>query len=117
MLHEFEHNLAAQGYSMERWQQATGKSHDDLHAELEEPAGKSVKNDLVLAAVAKQEGITVSEADVEAEFDEMLARFKGQEKEIKQLRKNPNYRAQVKDSLLTQKTVKHLVTLNTAPQG
>ena len=117
MLHEFEHNLAAQGYSMELWQQATGKSHDDLHAELEEPATKSVKNDLVLAAVAKQEGIAVSEAEVEAEFDDMLARFKGQEKEIKQLRKNPNYRGQVKDSLLTQKTVKHLVTLNTAPQG
>jgi trigger factor len=117
MLHEFEQNLTQQGYSMELWQQATGKTHDDLHKELEEPAIKSVKQDLVLGAISKQEGITVTEADVEAELDEMLARFPGQEKEIKQLRKNPNYRERMKDSLLVQKTVEHLVNLNTAPQG
>ena len=117
MLHEFEQNLASQGYSMELWQQATGKTHDDLHHELEEPAVKSVKNDLVLGAVAKQESISVAESDVEAEFDRMLALYKGQEKEINKLRKNANYRDRVRDSLLVQKTVNHLVSLNTAPQG
>jgi trigger factor len=117
LLHEFEHNLTNQGYSMELWSQATGKTHDDLHAEMEEPARKSVKNDLVLGAIAKQESITVSEADIEAEFDQLLVRYPGQEKEVSQLRQNPNYRAQVRESLLTQKTLSHLVDLNTTPQA
>jgi len=117
MMREFEQNLAAQGYSIDLWAQATGKTPDDLHHELEEPAKKSVKNDLVLGAVAKQVGISTSEADVEAEFDRMLAQYKGQEKEINQLRKNANYRDRVRESLLVQKTVDHLIGLNTAPQG
>lgn len=117
MLGEFEQNLSMQGFSVEMWSQATGKTQHDLHEELHEPAKKSVKNDLVLAAVAKRDGIAVAEAEIEAEFDQMLARYKGQEKEIKQLRKNPNYRERVRESLLVQKTVEHLVNLNTAPQG
>jgi trigger factor len=116
MMHEFEHNLASQGYSMDLWQQATGKSSHDLHEELEEPAKKSVKTDLVLGAVAKQANIEVAEAEVEAEFDQMLAQYKGQEKEINQLRKNPNYRDRVRETLLVNKTIEHLVSLN-APQG
>lgn len=116
MMHEFEQNLSQQGLSIEYWSQATGKTSHDLHEELEEPAKKSVKTDLVLGAVAKAENVAVSEADIEAEFDQMLARYKGQEKEIKQLRKNPNYRDRVRESLLVTKTVEHLVSLN-APQG
>jgi len=116
MIHEFEHNLTAQGLSLEYWAQATGKTEHDLHEELEEPAKKNVKTDLVLGAVAKADGLTVAESEIEAEFDQMLARYKGQEKEIKQLRKNPNYRERLRDSLLVQKTIDHLVNLN-APQG
>jgi trigger factor len=116
MMHEFEQNLASQGYSMDLWAQATGKSSHDLHEELEEPAKKSVKTDLVLGAVAKQANIAVSEAEIEAEFDQMLAQYKGQEKEINQLRKNPNYRDRVRETLLVNKTIEHLVSLN-APQG
>lgn len=117
MIHDFEHTLSQQGYSLDMWQQATGKSHEDLHKEFDEPARKSVKNDLVIGAVARQEKITVAESDLEAEFDQMLARYKGQEKEINQLRRNANYRSRMREALLVQKTVEHLVNLNTAPQG
>jgi trigger factor len=117
MIHDFENSLARQGFSFEFWSQATGKTHDDLHHEFEEPAKKSVKNDLVLAAVAKQEGITVADADVEAEFDRMVALYPGQEKDINKLRKNNSYREHLREGLLIQKTIEHLVALNSAPQG
>lgn len=116
MMQEFEHNLSSQGLSLEYWSQATGKTEHDLHEELEEPAKKSVKTDLVLGAVAKREGIAVSEAELEAEFDRMIARYKGQEQQLKQLRKNATYRERLRDSLQAQKTIDHLVSLN-APQG
>ncbi len=117
MIHDFEHSLQRQGFSLDMWSQATGKTSHDLHHEFEEPAKKSVKNDLVLGAVAKQENITVTDADIEAEFDDMLARYPGQEGDIKTLRKNANYRERMREGLLIQKTIEHLVNLNTVPQG
>ncbi|MGE5675933.1 MAG: trigger factor [Mycobacterium leprae] len=117
MIHDFEHTLANQGYSLELWQQATGKSHEDLHKEFGEPSTKSVRNDLVLGTIAKQENLNVTEADIEAEFDEMLARYPGQEQAVNQLRKDAGYRDRVREALLVQKTVQHLVNLNKAPQA
>lgn len=117
MIHDFEHSLERQGYSVELWSQATGKSEADLHKEFEEPARKGVKNDLVIGAVARQEGITVTDGDIEAEFDRMKANYPDQAKEIDVLRKNSAYRDQLRESLLVQKTIQHLVDANTAPQG
>ncbi len=117
MIHDFEHSLARQGFSLEMYHQATGKSHEDLHTEFDAGARRSVKNDLVLAAIAKKEGITVSEADLEAEFDKMLSLYQGQEADIKKLRKNAGYRARLREGLLTQKTTEYLVNLNTPVQG
>lgn len=116
MIHDFEHSLSRQGYSLDLWAQATGKSSEDLHHEFEEPAKKGVKNDLVLSAVARQEKLTVSEAEIDAEFDRMVSQYREQEKEIRRLRQNANYRERIYDGLLMQKTIEHLVSLNSAPQ-
>lgn len=117
MIHDFEHQLSHQGFTLELWHQVTGKSHEDLHAEFGPRATESVKMDLVLAAVAKQEGLTVSEADIEAEFDRMLSMYPNQQADIKKLRKNAGYRARMRDGLLVQKAIDHLVSLNTASEG
>lgn len=117
MIHDFEDSLARQGYSLELWSQATGKTHEDLHKEFEETARKRVKTDLVLGAVARKEGIAVDDAEVEAEFDRMAAVYPTQLKQINKMRKNPAYRDQVRESLLVQKTVQHLVEQNTAPEA
>jgi trigger factor len=112
MIHDFEHRLQSQGFTLEQWHQATGKTHHDLHVEFDEPARKSVKTDLVLAALARTEGVTVSDAEVEAEFDRMVSLFRGREKEIQRLRSNENYRQRLREDLLTRKTIDHLVRLN-----
>ncbi|MFB5083742.1 trigger factor [Symbiobacterium thermophilum] len=114
MIHDFEHQLAQQGITLDMWHQITGKTHEDLHKELEPQATKLVKVDLVLAAVAKQVGLTVSDAELEAEFDRLLAMYPKQQSYIRQLRASAAYRAQLRRDLLKQKTVEHLVELNSA---
>lgn len=116
LIHDFEHTLNQQGMNLEYYQSMTGKSHEDLHKDFEEPARKGVKTDLVLGAVAKQESVTVTDSDLETEFDTMLERYKGQEKEISQLRRNTAYRSRMREGLLVQKTIDRLVSLNSAPQ-
>lgn len=114
MIHDFEHQLAQQGFTLEMWHRVTGKTHEDLHTEFGPRAEQAVKTDLVLAAVAKREGLTVSEADIEAEFDRLLSLYPRQKADIERLRKNAGYRARMREDLLAQKAVEHLVGLNTA---
>ncbi len=114
MIHDFEHQLAHQGITLELWHQITGKTHEDLHNEFGPQATKSVKVDLVLSAVAKQVGLTVTDAELEAEFDRLLALYPNQQSYIKQLRQSAVYRARLRSDLLKQKTVEHLVEINSA---
>ena len=60
--------LQAQGLTPEQWLQMTGKSSDELTAELREAAEVSAKVDLALRAVADAEGLECTEEDLEAEL-------------------------------------------------
>lgn len=111
MIHEFEHQLSQQGLTLEQYHQITGKSHDDLHTDFHEPALQRAKTSLVLEAVAKQEQISVTEGEFEAELRQVAALYG---KQGEQLVRNPQFRAQIREGLLTQKTVDHLVQLNQA---
>ncbi|MFO7273949.1 MAG: trigger factor [Bacillota bacterium] len=114
LIHDFERELAQRGMTLEMWQQITGKTHEDLHKEFEPQAAKLAKVDLVLSAVAKQVGLTVTDAELEAEFDRMMSLYPKQQSYIRKLRASAAYRAQLRRDLLRQKTVKHLVELNSA---
>lgn len=117
LVEDFARNLEQQGFNMEIYEQVTGKTHHDLHHEFHDQAVKQVKVELVMAAVAKAEGLTVSDAEIEAEFEQMLAQFPTQKAEINKLRGNDNYRAYLKDQILSRKTLDRIVALNEAPQA
>ncbi|MCG0239637.1 MAG: trigger factor [Firmicutes bacterium] len=112
LIDEFAHSLSHQGMTLEAYLQATGKDLETLHKEFEEPARKQVKTELVLEAVAKQEGLEVTEAEIDAEFEAMARLYRSQAREIDRLRRNPEYRERVRENLLRQKAVSHLVERN-----
>lgn len=116
MLHDFENRLSSQGLTMEAYSQITGKSHHDLHEEFHEPAVKAVRADLVMEAFAKQEGLTVDDAELDTEFNEMASIYKNQVAQIRQLQKSRSYREQLRTDMLLRKAVDRLVSLNEAPQ-
>jgi trigger factor len=73
--HEMNHRaqdlalrLQAQGLTAEQWLSITGKTSDQLTAELREAATTAAKIDLALRAVADAEQIECSEDDLEAEL-------------------------------------------------
>lgn len=117
LVEDFARNLEQQGFNMEIYEQVTGKTHNDLHKEFHDQAVKQVKVELVMAAVAKSEGLSVSDAEIEAEFEQMLTQFPTQKAEIVKLRGNDNYRAYLKDQILSRKTLDRIVSLNEAPQA
>ncbi|MFC0082077.1 trigger factor [Aciditerrimonas ferrireducens] len=73
-LHEFGHQLAGQGMTLEQLLQATGRDEAALRDELREEARRAVLADLALRALADAEGIEIDEA----ELDDAVAEAAGQ---------------------------------------
>ena len=94
MLREVEQNLSQQGLTMELFQQLSGKSLDDMKAEMREQAQKRVQFNLILEEIVKVENIEVTDEEVDEEvkgiasyygreFDEVKKLFEGQLGQIK----------------------------------
>jgi trigger factor len=79
--HEMNHRaqdlamrLQAQGLSPEQWMAMTGKTSEQLTAELREAAETSAKVDLALRAVADAEQLECTDDDLDAELSEVAER-------------------------------------------
>ncbi len=88
--HQAEHladgfflSLLYQGISRERYLEATGQTEDELITQFEGEAARRLRNDLILEAIAKAEGITVSDDEVAAEIDRRVAENEGREEEAR----------------------------------
>ena len=70
MIRELNYQLQYQGFGMEQFLQMTGKTMEEFKAEFttnrREEAVKNVKTSLVIEAIAKAEGVEVSEEEVNA---------------------------------------------------
>lgn len=75
MLHEQEQQFARYGISLDQVLQYRGVTHDQAVEELIPEAEKQVKVTLALSEVIKQEGITVSEDEIEAEIQTILESY------------------------------------------
>jgi trigger factor len=72
---EFRSSLARQGIAEEAYLKVVEKTEADLHTEFRPQAEKRVKVLLVLSKVADTEGVSVADADVEAEVAKARERY------------------------------------------
>jgi trigger factor len=105
---EFRGALARQGISEEAYEKVSGKSHDDLHTDFRPDAEKRVRVLLVLSKIAEVEGLTISDADVEAEIARARERYAGDAKLIKyfESERGRNY---IRSTLRRSRVVEQLV--------
>jgi trigger factor len=75
-LQELALRLRAQGGDLEQWLAATGRDPNELTAEMRNDAGRSVKVDLALRAVAEAEGIEATDGDLDVEIEQLAERLK-----------------------------------------
>ena len=85
MINQLEQNLMMQGMDIQSFLQITGKTHEDLHKEYEEPAKKRVLQALILNEVAKLENIEVTDEDVDAEIPMIALKYQLKEEEVREL--------------------------------
>ncbi|MHB8219296.1 MAG: trigger factor [Acidimicrobiales bacterium] len=75
-IHDLSHRLEEQGIGFDRFLEATGRTGDDLVAEVRVDALQTVKVDLALRSLADKEGIEVSDEEMATQIAEMAARMK-----------------------------------------
>ena len=71
MIYDFANNMMQQGLSLEQYMQFTGMTMDKFKEQVRPDAVKRIQSSLVLEQIAKDENIEVSDADVEAEIENM----------------------------------------------
>ncbi len=71
------------GMSMTSYLEMMGKKVDDLKADYTEAAEKNIKMRLALAAVAKAEGLTATEEEINAEIEGLAAQYGMEAEEVK----------------------------------
>jgi trigger factor len=109
ILQNFDYRLRMQGLTLENYMQYTNDTIENLRERYQEDAKKSVKEQLVLEAIAKEEGLQVEDSDLEEEFKRLAETYKKEPQEIKeQLEKQGQIEA-VKHSIIIDKTIQFLL--------
>lgn len=73
---EFRNSLARQGIAEEAYLKASGKTEKDLHDDFRPKAEHRTRILLVLTKVAEQEGVDISDAEVQVEVEAARARYR-----------------------------------------
>ncbi|SFM06174.1 trigger factor [Gracilibacillus orientalis] len=84
MLQEFEQRLQSQGMTLDMYFQFSGQDEDALKQQMKEDAGKRVKTNLTLEAIAVSENAEVTDEDVEKELESMASMYNMEIDQIKQ---------------------------------
>lgn len=111
MMKEMESSIASQGGKFADYLQSINKSQDQLMLEILPNATKRVKSALILKEIAKEEKMTVSEAELSKEIEVTKKRYEKSPEAIKNI-ESPHYKAYLENSLLNQKTIDSLKKWN-----
>lgn len=84
MLQEFEQRLQMQGMNLELYFQFSGQDENALREQMKEEAVIRVTTNLTLEAIAKAENLEVTDADVDAELENMAGMYNMTVDSIKQ---------------------------------
>ena len=113
MLRQMENRFSQQGLKFEDYLSYSGKSLDDIMAEMRPGAENNVKTELLLDTVSKVENISVDEAELEEEIAQ-LAKVYGQEaKAVRSALEKSDQLAAVEQIILHRKALDFLAEVNT----
>ena len=104
-------NLQARGMKLEDYLAQTKQTEEAWSKDIAEAAKNRVIGHIVLAALAEELAIKVSDADVEKQVAEMQAVYQKSPEALKELQ-NPEAVASIKNRMRIEKTMKKLAELN-----
>lgn len=107
MVHELEHHVETQGMEFPTYLKNINKSLPELKLDFAAPALQRIKVSLVIKEIQKKESVTVPEADVDAELDQIASQFKPEDESRKRIYE-PQYREYIVQQLTNRATINKL---------
>jgi trigger factor len=100
--------------TFEQYLMQTGQTQEQLSGEMATAASLRIQNSLVLSEVAKSEGITLEDADMEVRFAARAEQVGASSSAVRAYyEQNEQMLNQLRDQVLTEKILTHLKSLNT----
>ena len=113
LVEEYKQKLQMQGFTWEQAVEAQG--YDVIMNSLKEDAAVRVKNSLVIDKIAREENITVSQADFSEKLTELSRMYQmDAQTMVKQLSQTPGVFNALSQQALNEKVTQFLVENNTA---
>lgn len=75
LLEHLDSDLRRRGLTLEDYQKVTNKTHEDLHVDYHDNAVSSIKRSLTMRELIRQEGLEVTDEQVNEEVDRIAGRF------------------------------------------
>ncbi|MGQ9556511.1 MAG: trigger factor [Desulfurispora sp.] len=107
-LQNMETRLLNQGLSLDNYLQYTNSNRDELRVKMREDVISNIKQSLVLEAVARAEGLGVSEEEVDAEINKMSERLRQDAAVVRKILEARGQLGAVKENLLREKALQLL---------
>jgi trigger factor len=101
------------GAELDRYLASIGKTEEQVREELRPIAETRLRRSLVLSQVAEAENIEATDADIDAEIEEMTGSAGPQGEQLRQLFNSENGRDTIRRNLVTRKTLERLVEIAT----
>ena len=103
MVQNFAQSLRQQGMSMDQYMKMTGGKMQNLYNMVRPDAEKQIKESLVLEAIAKAEGIEVTDEDIEKEVADMAQMYGMEVEQVKNILDESGSLSSVKETILNRK--------------
>ena len=103
--------LQTSGVGLEEYLSRINKTGEELREELRPLATKRVTRSLVLDRIANEEKIEVSDAEIDAELENMAKSATGDKDEVQKQLDSPQVRGSIEQLLTTRKTIQRLVEI------
>jgi trigger factor len=110
LISDMEHNFTSRGVEFEKYLESVKKTREDLKKEYNSEGERRVKIGLVLSQIAKEEGILVTDAEIEAEIDKRMVGLDNAQDLRQNYLANPELRKNIEIQVFTRKTIDKLMS-------
>lgn len=108
MLADFDYRLQYQGLNLQYYFQLTGTTEENLRDQMRADATQTVKNELVLEEIGKQENIVATDEELNEQLEKMAAQYNQELEKLKSNLRDQDLNS-IKEGIVIRKTIDFLV--------
>lgn len=111
MLQQLDRELRQRGLTLQDYIRVSGKTVDELRADQREGAEKTIKQSLVMHELEHAEQIVVTDEDLDAEIERIVAQFGDQASTFRSMYKRREMRDNLRSELISRKLMDRVVEI------